>query len=199
LVASGTLHSGYLEEFQYVFFANASFGCFWLPGGEVDYDDVKFYQEVVGSLIYLSMGTRPDIMFAVGVVSRYMNHPKVRHWGMVKGILRYLRGTLSYGIAYGFEDVLVVFTDSDWGSDLETRRSTSGYVFSFGRPISWKSKYQATVALSTVEAEYMALSACVQECIWLLALSNEVGLMVSTPILIYQDNQGTISFARNPG
>jgi hypothetical protein len=162
--------------------------------------DVKKYQEAVGSLLYLALGTRPDIAFAVSVVSRYMTNPRVGHWGLVKGTLRYLRGTWDFGLKYSgkFCD-LVGFVDADWGSDVMGRRSTSVYMFLIGGPISWSSKRQKTVALSTVEAEYMALSACLQKCIWLVSLCNEVGVSIKMPIKIFQDNEGSIRLAKNPG
>jgi hypothetical protein len=167
--------------------------------GEKNYENKQYYQEVVGSLIYLSMGTRPDITFAVMVVSRYMNCPKEGHWGMVKSILRYLRGTQTFGLEYDGDVGLIGYADSDWGADKESRRSTTGYCFLYGGLISWKSKKQSTVALSTVEAEYMALASSVQESMWLIALGTEIGLSIVSPVLIYQDNQGSMSLAKNPG
>jgi hypothetical protein len=102
-----------------------------------DFEDlfiaVKKYQEAVGSLLYLALGTRPDIAFAVSVVSRYMTNPRVGHWGFVIGILRYFRGTWDFGLKYsGKLCDLVGFVDADWGSDVMSRRSTSGYMFLIG-------------------------------------------------------------------
>jgi hypothetical protein len=165
------------------------------------FDNVKLYQEAVGSLIYLMTGTRPDIAYSVGVVSRYMHKPTKVHWLMVKRILRYLKGTADFGIVSADNTLaLTGYADANWGSDLETRRSTTGYLFMVhGSLVSWCSKRQATVALSSAEAEYMSVSSAAQEAIWLRELSNVFGMSTTGPTIIYQDNQGTIAMARNPG
>ena len=120
------------------------------------------YASVVGSLMYAMVCTRPNIAHAVGVLSRYMSKPGKEHWTAVKRVFRYLRGTTDYAICYqgrpGPDRVINVhgFVDADWARDLDHRRCTSGYVFNlFGGAISWMSKRQVVVALSTTEAEYM--------------------------------------------
>ena len=130
--------------------------------------NAKFYRSMVGALNYLSH-TRPDIAHSVSVVSRFMHNPSKHHHGAVKRIMRYVAGTIDFGIWYskvsGFK--LFGFTDSDWASCIDDRRSTSGYVFTLGSgAISWSSKKQDTVALSSSEAEYAAItsSAC-QSCL----------------------------------
>ena len=118
------------------------------------------HASVVGSLMYATVCTRPDIAHEVGVLSRFMSNPGKEHWTAVKQVFKYLRGTSDYGLCYqgrlGLERMLDIrgFVDVDWAGDLEQRRSTSGYVFSlFGGAVSWMSKIQSVVALSTTEAE----------------------------------------------
>ena len=121
------------------------------------------YASAVGSLMYAMVYTRPYIAHVMGVLSRYMSKPRKEHWTAVKRVFRYLRGTIDYAIYYQgrprTDRVINVhgFVDAEWARDLDHRRSTSGYVFNlFGGAISWMSKRQAVVALSTTEAEYMA-------------------------------------------
>ncbi|XP_046145576.1 secreted RxLR effector protein 161-like [Osmia bicornis bicornis] len=125
------------------------------------------YRELVGCLIYLANASRPDIAFAANLLSRFCNNPKQTHWKMAKRVLRYLKGTIDYGINYVKEkDSLVAYTDFDWGGNTIDRRSNTGYlVYLAGGPVSWNSKKQKTVALSTMEAEYMALTEVTKEII----------------------------------
>ena len=130
----------------------------------------QMYQAIVGSLLYLSTKTRPDISYAVSSVARFCAEPTQQHWVAVKRILRYLKGTSNYRLSFknnsGSE--ITGYSDADWAGDTGDRKSTSGYVFiQAGGAISWKSSKQKCVALSTAEAEYVALSAAVQEAIWL--------------------------------
>ncbi|XP_052478501.1 uncharacterized mitochondrial protein AtMg00810-like [Gossypium raimondii] len=121
-----------------------------------DLEDATMYQQLVGSLIYLTL-IRPDISFAVGVISRYMQHPKKPYLEVVRRILRYVKNTFGYGIMYkrGRGCKLVGYCDADYAGDHDTRHSTTGYVFMLGsRAISWCSKRQPTMSLSTTEAEY---------------------------------------------
>lgn len=158
------------------------------------------YQEAVGSLLYAAQVTRPDIQFAVSSVSRYNNDPGKPHWLAVKRIMRFLKGTIDYKLTYrkGFMCDLKGFCDADWASDATDRRSTSGYVFMMsGAAISWCSKKQPTVALSTVEAEYMAMAVATQEALWLSALLNEITKDNDNKncVTIYCDNKGAIQLA----
>jgi hypothetical protein len=133
----------------------------------------KLYQAVVGSLLYLSTKTRPDIAYAVSSVARFCANPTKEHWTAVKRILRYLKGTSSLGLLYreSTPAELAGYSDADWAGDVGDRKSTSGYVFLLGgAAISWKSNKQTCVALSTAEAEYVALSATAQEAVWLQQL-----------------------------
>lgn len=162
------------------------------------------YREAVGSLLYASQGTRPDISFAVGCVSRYMENPGREHWTAVKRIFRYLKGTLNVGLQFN-RDISGKFEgchgycDADWANDSDTRRSVTGSIFLFqGGPINWQSKKQSSVALSTIEAEYMAMSAACQEALWLRAFAKDVEpSMVASPTVILNDNKGAVDLSRN--
>lgn len=147
------------------------------------------------------LGTRPDIAYAVSLVSRYSANPTPAHWNAVVRIFRYLRGTVHYELVYkGSLEDLTGYTDSDWAGD-STRRSTSGYLFNMGSgAISWSSKRQATVALSTCEAEYIGQTQATKEAIWLKKLLNQLlRPNDSDPkaTVIFGDNQGAIALAKN--
>ena len=151
--------------------------------------DHQQYQSAVGSLLYLAMATRPDIAFAVSSVARFSAQPSKQHWTAVKRILRYLRGTADYGLA---------FTSHSSG-DCIGYKSTSGYVFLVnGCAVSWKSKKQSCVALSTAEAEYVALASVAQEAVWVRELTAQLKDHSPEAITIYEDNQSAISMAKNP-
>lgn len=161
------------------------------------------YRSAVGSLMYAMVGTRPDIAAAVGVVSRHLERPGLEHWQAVKRIFRYLKGSLDMAIEYGCSKSrrlqLSGYCDADWGGDMTDRRSTTGYVFMMaGGAVSWNSRKQPTVALSSTEAEYMALSGAVQEAIWLRQLLRDLGYAQQGATPIYEDNQGCINLANNP-
>ncbi|XP_042973079.1 secreted RxLR effector protein 161-like [Carya illinoinensis] len=115
------------------------------------------------------MCTRPDICYTVGLVSRFQSNPGLAHWKAVKRIMRYLKGTADYVLYYqGLDLQLKGYSDADWGSDLDERKSTTGYVFLLNNgAITWSSKKQPCIALSTMEAEYIACSVAVQETVWL--------------------------------
>lgn len=164
--------------------------------------DTVPYRGAVGSLLYAAVATRPDIAAAVGAVSRYMTNPGPKHWTAVKRIIRYLQGTKDLAICYSPQDSpsLNVYTDADWGGDLDTRRSTSGYISMFaGGPISWRSVLQKIIALSTCEAEYIALCLAAQESIWLQRLLDTFGIITGSAIMVHEDNQGAIDLAINDG
>ena len=161
----------------------------------------SLYQSAVGSLLYLSIWTRPDITFAVSNVAKFCSKPSNEHWTAVKRIMRYLKGTMNYGLCYdkGKPGDCVGFSDSDWAGDINDRRSTSGYVFQIcGTAVSWRSKKQSCVALSTAEAEYMALASAAQEAVWMRQLIDDLTTTSTTPMTIYEDNQSAISMAKNP-
>ena len=144
---------------------------------EVDKMSNILYSSVVGSLMYAMVCTRPDIAHAVGVFSRYMSNPGMEHWSAVKWILRYLRGTTTNALCFiGSSSTLSGFVDSDLAGDVDTRRSTTGYVFTVGgTAVSWISRLQKVNALSTTEAEYVAAMEASKEMIWLQCFLEELG------------------------
>ncbi|KXZ41531.1 hypothetical protein GPECTOR_411g255 [Gonium pectorale] len=167
---------------------------------EEPFDEASRFRELIGALMYLAVYTRPDIAQGVYRLARYMAKPTKAHWEHAKGILRYLRGTCDLGLVFGGDGkpVVTAFSDSDWAGDLDTRRSTTGFVFVFnGAAVSWRSRLQPTVAASSVEAEYMAASSATREALWLEQLLAEFGMKAS-PIRIKTDNQGALSLIKNP-
>ena len=158
------------------------------------------YQSAVGSLLYLSSATRPDITFAVNNVAKFTANPTKEHWIAVKRIFRYLKGTVNYGLLYSenASPDCVGFSDADWAGDLNDRKSTSGYTFQVnGAAVSWRSKKQTCVALSTAEAEYVALSAATQEALWMRQLLTDLNVNIDKPVTIYEDNQSAIAMSKN--
>lgn len=163
--------------------------------------DQHLYQSAVGSLMYLSVSTRPDIAYAVGNLARFSSKPTKDHWTALKRVLRYLKGTVNYGILYSQKRSgdSIGFSDSDWAGDINDRKSTSGYLFQIsGGAVTWKSKKQSCVALSTAEAEYVALASAAQESIWLRKLTAELGSPPKAPTTIFEDNQSAIAMSKNP-
>ena len=163
--------------------------------------DHSLYQSAVGSLLYLSVGTRPDITYAVSNVAKFCAKPSKQHWTAVKRIMRYLQGTINFGLLFNRcgSKKFVGFSDADWAGDLDDRKSTSGYLFQIGGgAVTWRSKKQTCVALSTAEAEYMALASAVQEAIWMRQLTDELGNGPTEATTIFEDNQSAICMAKNP-
>jgi transposase InsO family protein len=157
------------------------------------------YSGLVGSLMYLAIGTRPDIAYAVSLMARFMSAPTVVHFQAAKGVLRYLAATADYTLSFGGTDLnLCGYSDADFAADVDTRRSVTGYVFTLGGgAISWSSKRQATVAASTTEAEYVAASSTVKEALWLRNLLANMGAACST-VQLKGDNQAALKLLRNP-
>lgn len=165
-------------------------------------EDMKLipYREAIGSLLFAGLITRPDISFAVNFLSRYCNNPGKAHWGAVKRIMRYLKGTLDFCLTYKQLPVntgLTGFSDADWASDLDARKSTTGYMFVVNDgAVSWNSKKQATVALSSTEAEYMAIVTTIQEGIWIRGIMKE--LFGENPVIkVFGDNKGALQVITN--
>ena len=126
----------------------------------------ELYQSAVGNLLCLSTRTRPDIAYAVSNIARFCSKPTMEHWKSIKHIMCYLNGTWNYGLLYDKEKVtdFIGYSDADWAGDLDDCRSTSGYLFKLsGAAVSWRSKKQSCVALSTAVVEYMALTSAAQE------------------------------------
>lgn len=160
------------------------------------------YREAIGSLLFLATVSRPDTSYAVGLVSRFLNKYDLTHWHAVQRIFKYFIETKDYGILYQGNSAnyysLVGYSDSDFASDLDSRRSTSGYIFKLANgPVTWKSKRQDTVSLSTTEAEYIAASLACKEIIWLRKLLSGIGHRCSHPIKLYIDNQSAIKLVKN--
>lgn len=155
------------------------------------------YQEAIGCLMYLSQCTRPDISYAVNVLSRFNSNPHLNHWLSVKRVFRYLRGTSKMKLFYSrgiCHNDIIGYADADYAGDIENRKSTSGYVFiSQNAAISWSSRKQSVVAISTCEAEYMALSAATQEAVWWQGIQTFYGN--NDPLQIKTDNQSALSIA----
>lgn len=171
----------------------------------VKMSDVRTYREAVGSLIYLSTCTRPDLSFVVSRLSQHFAEPTEEQWVTVKHVLRYLKGTSTKGLSFNRDDSqklgIQAYSEADWASDASDRRSTTGYCVSLSKNsslVSWKTKKQPTVALSTCEAEYMALAATIQECLYLEQLLEAIDDYRYTGTTVFEDNQGTIALAKNP-
>ncbi|KAM1651788.1 hypothetical protein ACFX1X_004522 [Malus domestica] len=161
--------------------------------------DPTFFKSLVGSLRYLTC-TRPDILYVVGLVSRYMENPTTTHLKTTKRILRYLKGTVNFGLFYSSSDnyKLTGYSDSDWAGDFDDRKSTTGFVF-FMRDtaFTWMSKKQRILTLSTCEAKYVATTACICHAIWLRNLLKELSMSQEEPTEIYVD-KSAIALAKNP-
>ena len=144
--------------------------------------DPKLYQQIVGSLQYAAGGTRPDIAYVVSTIAKFSHQPMELHMTAAKRVLRYLKQTKDLNLTYikNTPEAIIGYSDADWAGDVKDRRK------------------QSSVALSTVEAEYMALSVTTQEAIWLIQLQEKLGVTEAGPTLIYKDNQGATSMAKNP-
>ncbi|KAK3147062.1 hypothetical protein QOZ80_3BG0277590 [Eleusine coracana subsp. coracana] len=163
--------------------------------------DATEYRSLIGSLRYL-MNTRPDMAFAVGYLSRFMEDPRQEHMAAIKHLLRYVAGTIDYGLSYSGGDIelqLVGYSDSDMAGDVDDRKSTSGIIYFLGgSPVAWQSQKQRVVALSSCEAEYIAGAAAACQGVWLRRLlENMVGAGVLPPQL-KMDNQSAIALSKNP-
>ena len=160
------------------------------------------YLNAVGALMYLATNTRPDISYTVGVLARFNSNPGMTHWKAVKHLFRYLQGTKDKKLVYrpdGGKELFTSFADADHGGDKTTGRSTGGYLIKFeSGAVSWSSKLQPLVALSTTEAEYIAAVEAGKEIIWMRQLLVEFGIEVKDPSILRMDNQSAISVSKNP-
>ena len=159
------------------------------------------YANIVGSIMYAMISTRPDVAQSISVISRFMANHGRHHWQALKWTLRYLKGAGDFGILYKDEksdgDPLVGFCDSDFAGSVDTRRSQSGYIFTmYGAAVSWKSSLQSVVALSTTEAEYIALTSAVKESSWLKGIAADFGVEQEA-VPIGCDNNGALSLAKH--
>ena len=163
--------------------------------------DKTAFQGLVGCFQWLASCTRPDLSYTASFLARHLNDPKNHHLQLALRTVAYLRRTQGLTLTVGGSDDLILrgYVDADWGGCLETRRSTTGYVFQLnGAAVVWSSKRQQTVACSTVEAEYIATSEA-REAIWLRSLLQEVGITQSEPTVVHCDNKGAIRLALNLG
>ena len=169
---------------------------------ESEFENVNLYRKIVGSLVYLMTCTRPDLCYVVTYLSQHLSKPMKSHYGMAKQVLRYLKGTHNRCLKFvrGTQLKLVGYSDSDWAMS-DDRRSISGYAFKLcdeSSLISWKSKKQSIVALSSCEAEYVALATATQEAKFLRQLLADLMCHPYKKVCMYVDNQGAIALANNP-
>jgi hypothetical protein len=159
------------------------------------------YRSAVGSLMYASMATRPDITFTVQHLSQFFENPGQAHWTAAQRAIRYLNATKELKLILGGKSppTLLGYTDADWASNVDDRKSTSGYAFSLGGgAISWSSKKQGTVAGSSCEAEYVAADHSTKEALWLRTLLRLLGYEQKHATTIHCDNQGAIALTKDP-
>ncbi|KAE8212989.1 hypothetical protein CF319_g9212, partial [Tilletia indica] len=170
-------------------------------GSTATKEERHHYAALIGCLLWLAQGTRMDVAFQVGKLARFMANPSEEHLAAAKRVLRYLAGTRELGLRFRHSEVaqLVGYSDSDHGADTSTRRSVSGYVFYlYGNPVTWRSKLQDTVSISSTEAEYVALSEATREAIWAIQLLDELQLKEGGSVELFTDNTGAEALARNP-
>ena len=174
---------------------------------DITFPEIKErYQSLVGGLMYAAICTRPDIAYAIQCLSQYSSNPGPEHLTAVKRVYRYLKGTIDLGIIYSGDETsdITLYSDADWGKYLDDRRSISGYVSVLSKgATTWSSKKQPTVALSSMEAEYIALAHTTRENLWIRQLFTELGSPTTarsdSPTKIFVDNRGTIEYTMNAG
>lgn len=160
------------------------------------FEDITRYRSLVGALLYVAVNARPDVAVSVSLLGRKVSGPTEMDWTAAKRVVRYLKGTRDYRLEFGPGQgwSLEGYSDADWAGDQESRKSTSGYIFFFGTgPIAWVSHKQACVSLSSMEAEYVALSEACQELLWLRRLMEDLG-QAQQCTTIFEDNQSCLSF-----
>ena len=168
-----------------------------------DLEDPKLYREIVGSLIYLMTCTRPDICYVVSILSQFMSKPTMAHLNLAKFVLKYIKGTSNNGLIYVRSENLdlIGYSDASWANSAD-RKSMSGYCFRLSTNsslISWKTRKQPIVALSTCESEYIAMAFAMQECAFLQQLAHDLRLFPTLhPCTLYVDNIGSIQLSKNP-
>ncbi|TPX55991.1 DNA-directed DNA polymerase, partial [Powellomyces hirtus] len=165
----------------------------------LDASEIKEYQSIIGTLMYLMLGTRPDLAYSVSRLSQFLATPTAAHMMAAKKVCAYANTTSDLSLAFKDGGDIIGYSDADYARCTDTRRSTSGYVFMLnGAAISWKSQRQKSTALSTAEAEYIALAECAKEALWIQGLLSELSATEQTAVLIYEDNQAAIKLAANP-
>lgn len=176
--------------------------CNALIDNENNPDLVKLCRQIIGNLMYAALGTRPDLCQSVNLLSRYQDKSNENLYKALKRILRYIKGTIALNLLFkpNFNDnTLYGYVDADWGGDVVERKSTTGYIFKFfGCTISWCSKKQQNVSISSTESEYVALSLAICEACWLRKIIVDFDIPFNCPIVLYEDNQSAINIAYNP-
>jgi hypothetical protein len=171
------------------------------PTDPTEEADMKMtpYRELVGLLMYIANGTRPDICFAVNMLAQVASNPGRVHWEAAKRVVRYLRGTHKLRLTWGSSGTgLIGYTDASHASEDLGWKSMSGYVFSLaGGAVSWSAKKQSLISLSTAESEYIAMTHASKELYWIRTLLSEILQPISIPLPLYADNQSAIALARN--
>jgi hypothetical protein len=162
--------------------------------------DQRTYRSMIGSLLYIT-ASRPDIMQAVGMIGRYQSAPKKSHLVFVKRILKYLKGTMTYGLWYprnqNFQ--LTAYSDADWENCVDERKSTNGGAFFLGDSlVAWLSKKKGSISLSTKKEEYIAAATCCTQILWMIQTLTDLKVNYTDPITIHCDNTSAISVSKNP-
>ncbi|XP_062103976.1 secreted RxLR effector protein 161-like [Humulus lupulus] len=159
------------------------------------------YSNVVGSIMYLMVCTRPDLAYAISVLSKYMANPRKEHWEAMKWVFRYLLGSTEMGLKFTKKlncTLIEGYNDADYAGDRDNRKSTSAYFFLVeGNCVSWIVQLQPVVALSTTKSEYVAVTEAIKEAIWIKGLMEELSLLREKPT-VYSDSQSCIHLCKNP-
>ncbi|KAL4302309.1 hypothetical protein GQ457_10G005790 [Hibiscus cannabinus] len=162
--------------------------------------DATMYKQLVGSLMYMTV-TRPDMMYVVCLLSRFMSNPTELHLQAAKRVLRYLKGTVDLGVFYQrkSKEELEAYTDSDYVGDVDDKKNTSGYVFLLSKgAMSWSSKKQHVVTFSTTKAEFVAAASCSCQGVWMKRVMEKLGHSQRWNIIVFCDNSSTIKLSKNP-
>lgn len=162
----------------------------------------RHYQKFIGALLYIAVNTRPDIAAPISILSQYIKAPKKVDWIELKRVGRYLKHTMDYELKLSNSNksnmTLVGFADANWAEDHEDRKSNSGYIFRLnGGAVSWACRKQACIALSSTEAEIVALAETCREAAWIRRLLKDFNELQKTPTIIYEDNQSCINRLKN--
>jgi hypothetical protein len=180
------------------------FGTFQCPRNQIETDQMKSvpYASVVGSIMYAQVCTRPDLAFITGMLGRFQSNPGLDHWKAAKKVLRYMQETKGYMLTYRRSDNLQVvgYSDSDHAGCVDSKKSTSGYIFTLaGGAISWKSSKQTIVASSTMQAEFIACYEATGQAVWLKNFIPGLKVVdsISKPLLLYCDNEPAVFYANN--
>ena len=173
--------------------------CPSIESEQIQMDNIP-YSNAIGTVMYSMISTRPDLAYSISLLSRFMSNPSKPHWLALKHLLRYINGSLNTGLCYERRKNtldLVGFVDADFAGDRDSRKSTTSYYFTLdGNCISWKSQLQPLVALSSTEAEYIAMTDAVKEAIWLRGILEEINLLQGD-VIVYTDNQSAIHLCKN--